>query len=388
MFKLAVALSCTALIFLNAGCGGSSTTIDDRAANATAFDWQLRQGVPLPVEPTDNPMSEAKFQLGRHLFYDTRLSGNGTQSCASCHHQDKAFTDGLVVAIGSQGDLHPRNSQTLANAGYNATLTWANSSLTTIEHQILSPLFGEDPLEQGITEDNRATVLQRIMDEPRYADLFAAAFPDEGSPVHFDNIIKAIACFTRGLTSFNSAFDRYETGNRDALSAAAKRGMGLFFSEELECFHCHGSYNFSDSTVDRSLAFIERPFHNTGLYNLNGNGDFPPGNQGLIEITGDPANMGMFRAPTLRNIGLTAPYMHDGSMASLDEVLEFYAAGGRVITSGPNAGDGRINPFKDGFVNGFTMSEQDKQDLIAFLHSLTDTEFTTTARFGNPWTSP
>lgn len=385
MYRTILALPCAALLLFLGGCGGSSTTIDDAGANATAFDWNLRSGVPLPVEPDDNPMSEAKFQLGRHLFYDTRLSGNGSQSCASCHHQDKAFTDGLTVSIGSTGQAHPRNAQSLTNIAFNATLTWANPLLRTIEQQILGPLFGEDPLEQGINETNQDEVLQRIIDEPRYASLFDAAFPDEGSPVTFPNIIKALASFTRGLTSFDTPFDRFESGDNSALSASARRGMNLFFSEDLECFHCHGGYNFSDSTVDRTLAFIERPFHNTGLFNIGGTGDFPADNQGVFEITGDPADMGKFRAPTLRNIALTAPYMHDGSMGTLEEVLTFYAAGGRNITSGPNAGDGRLSPFKDGFINGFSMTEQDQADLIAFLNSLTDTTFTTSERFSNPW---
>ncbi len=388
MIRSLRALCCAALLSLLAGCGGSSTTIDDGGANQTAFQWNIRTDLPLPVEPVDNPMTEAKFQLGRHLFYDQRLSGNGTQSCASCHHQDKAFTDGLTVAVGSQGDAHPRNSQSLANTAYNATLTWANPALLTIEQQIHTPLFSEDPLEQGITDSNRDAVLQRILDEPVYGPLFDAAFPEQGNAISFDNIVKAIACFTRGLTSFNSPFDRFETGNSNALSAAALRGMNLFFSEALECFHCHGGYNFSDSTVDRTMTFIERPFHNTGLFNIGGSGDFPADNPGIFAITGDPGDRGKFRAPTLRNVALTAPYMHDGSIASLEDVLDFYAAGGRNITSGANAGDGRLNPLKDGFINGFTLTAGDKADLIAFLHSLTDTDFTSAPRFSNPWTTP
>ncbi|MEJ2669562.1 MAG: di-heme enzyme [Gammaproteobacteria bacterium] len=375
-------------IFGLAGCGGSRTTIiDDNEVKNTAFNWRVREDLPLPVEPTTNPMTEAKFQLGRHLFYDIRLSGNGTQSCVSCHQQEKAFTDGLVVAVGSTGDLHPRNAQTLTNAGYNATLTWANSVLLSLEQQMQAPLFGENPVEQGINDSNQDEVLQRIIDEPRYADLFADAFPDEGSPITLNNIIAAIGCFVRGLTSFDAPFDRFQQGDPSALSEAAKRGMALFFSERTECFHCHGSYNFSDSTVDRTIAFIERPFHNTGLYNVDGNGGFPDGNRGLIELTGDPADMGKFRASSLRNIELTAPYMHDGSIDTLEAVVDFYAAGGRNITSGPHAGDGRLNPFKDSFIIGFTLTDQEKSDLIAFLKSLTDTEFTTTPRFSNPWST-
>lgn len=384
--KSLIAGSCIILaVLVVAGCGGSSTTLDDGGANATAFQWSIRSGIPLPVEPAANPMTEAKFQLGRHLFHDVRLSGNGTQACATCHHQDKAFSDGLTVAVGSTGDIHPRNSQTLTNAGYNATLTWANPALITLEAQMQTPLFSEHPVEQGIDESNQDAVLQRILDEPRYEALFSAAFPEQGSPVNFANIIAAIGCFVRGLTSFNSPFDRYQLGDNSALSDSAKRGQTLFFSEDLECFHCHGGYNFTDSNVDRAIAFVERPFHNTGLYNIDGAGGFPADNQGLFAVTGDPSDMGKFRAPTLRNVALTAPYMHDGSIATLEEVIAFYAAGGRVIATGPYAGDGRRNPFKDSFVNGFALSDQQMADLIEFLKSLTDTEFVSTERFSDPW---
>ena len=133
------------------------------------------------------------------------------------------------------------------------------------------------------------------------------------------------------------------------------------------------------------MTFVNRPFHNTGLFNIGGTGNYPPDNTGLFDLTGDPSDMGKFRAPSLRNIALTAPYMHDGSVATLDEVLDIYAAGGRVISEGPNAGDGRQNPFKDSFVNGFEMSPQDKQDVLAFLESLTDQSFVANPRFSNPW---
>lgn len=374
-------------IFGLAACSDlSQTTLDSDGKIASLFAWNIPDDVPLPVEPESNPLTQAGFELGRHLFYDARLSGNGTQSCGSCHLPEKAFTDGLPVGIGSTGELHPRNSQSLINTAYNATLTWANPSLRSLEQQIVIPLFGESPIEQGITDGNRDEILQRLRDEPRYEALFADAFPDEGDPLNYDNIVKGLASFVRGLVSFSSAFDRFERGETSALSASAQRGRALFFSETLECFHCHGGYNFSDSTTDRSQTFIERPFHNTGLFNIGGVGDFPADNRGILEITGDPSDMGKFRAPTLRNIALTAPYMHDGSFASLPEVIRFYAAGGRNITEGPHAGDGRSNPFKDGFVTGFELEPSQEQDLVAFLESLTDTEFLSSSHIQNPWT--
>ncbi|WP_375177625.1 MbnH family di-heme enzyme [Marinobacter mobilis] len=368
------------------GCGGDGeTTFDDSAVSATAFDWRVPAGTPLPLEPLDNPMTEAKFELGRHLFFDRRLSGNGSQACVDCHLQSLGFTDGVERSLGSTGQRHPRNAQPLLNVAYHATKTWGNPSLLTLEQQILVPLFGEAPVEQGLTEENLADVLERLRSDPVYPPLFEAAFPETGSPLDTGTIVKALASFVRGMVSFETAFDRYERGDSAALSASAQRGRALFFSEDLECFHCHGGYNLSDSTLDRTMSFVERPFHNTGLFNIGGTGDYPDGNQGIFEITGDPSDMGKFRAPSLRNVALTAPYMHDGSMADLETVLEFYAAGGRLISSGENAGDGRVNPFKDSFVNGFTMTEQDKSDLMAFLESLTDVGFITDPRFSNPW---
>lgn len=371
------------------GCNGAGqTTFDEGPEAVSTFDWSLPDGQPLPVEPLDNPMSEARFQLGRHLFYDRRLSGNGTQSCADCHHQDKAFTDGRPVSVGSTGMSHPRNAQSLLNVAYHPTLTWANPSLRTLEQQIVIPLFGETPVEQGVNDSNREAVLDRLREEPVYADLFAAAWPDVGNPVDFDAIVKALATFVRGMVSFDTAFDRHQRGDPNALEPAARRGMALFFGEELECFHCHGGYLFSDSTLDRTMTFVEKPFHNTGLFNIGGTGAFPEDNQGVFEITADPSDMGRFRAPSLRNVAVTGPYMHDGSMTTLGEVVDFYAAGGRVIESGPHAGDGRQNPFKDGFISGFTLTPQDKADLLAFLESLTDRSFIENPRFSNPWSQP
>lgn len=383
LFPKAFALSITLVL---AGCQGTSeTVIEDDSASSSSFNWAIPARFPLPVEPTGNTMSEAKFQLGRHLFYDERLSGNGTQACASCHEQSKGFSDGLTTSVGSTGQVLARNAQGLMNVAYHATQTWANPSLSTLEQQALVPLFGEDPIEHGINDLNRDEVLQRIRDEAAYEPLFTAAFPEQGDPIVFTNIRDAITSFVRGLVSFDTPFDRFELGDPDALSEAAHRGRQLFFSEALECFHCHGGYNLSDSTLDRTMTFVERPFHNTGLFNIGGTGAYPDDNQGIFHITEDPADMGKFRSPSLRNVEVTAPYMHDGSMTSLDEVIDFYAAGGRNITSGPNAGDGRFNPFKSGFVNGFTISDAEKQDLITFLHSLTDHTFLNNSRFSNPW---
>ncbi len=160
--------------------------------------------------------------------------------------------------------------------------------------------------------------------------------------------------------------------------------MALFFSERLECFHCHGGFNFTADVDHEGTIFSEPSFHNTGLYNYDHLGSYPRPNRGLYEFTGRPEDMGRFRAPTLRNIEVTAPYMHDGSVADLDEVIDHYAAGGRTVTDGEWAGDGSQNPFKSEFIVGFELSEQERADLIEFLHSLTDREFLEDPDFADP----
>jgi len=378
------ALCIVCLPFL-AGCPEQSETrIDDMGASRSAYDWQLPAGIPLPREPESNPMTEEKFQLGRHLFYDGRLSVNGTVSCASCHHQDKAFSDGRERPRGATGDLHPRNSQGLVNVAWYNSLTWGNPALGSIEQQVMIPLFGEDPIEHGINEANFEQVLQSLQADVRYATLFEKAFPEQDEPLFgdlaWDNIVKSLASFVRGLTSFNSPFDRNE------LSQSARRGEALFDSERLECFHCHAGYNFSDATVDRTTTtFVEPLFHNTGLYNVDGLGGYPEPNTGRHEVTGQAQHMGQFRTPSLRNVALTAPYNHDGSVATLEDVIRNYASGGRHITSGPNAGDGRISPIKDGFIVSFSITEQEIADVVEFLESLTDEEFISNPRFSDPW---
>ncbi|PHV11054.1 methanobactin export MATE transporter MbnM [Chitinimonas sp. BJB300] len=372
-----------ATVAMLGGCVSSGTTTEDPSRQEAAWKWDLPSYFPTPRVPTDNPMSETKFQLGRALFYDPRLSGNGQQSCASCHHQDKAFTDGLSTSPGSTGELTHRNAQALANSAWHSTYTWANPALVTLEQQMAVPMFGTDPVEMGVNDSNRDIVLSRLRSDSNYASQFAKAFPDDANPMHFGNIIKAIATFQRGLISADSKYDRY-LQKRATLSETETRGMNLFFGEQAECFHCHGSFNFNDQIVHAASRDLEIAFHNTGLYNIDGKGGFPFPNRGIFEFTGLASDMGKFRAPTLRNVAVTGPYMHDGTMKTLEEVLDFYAAGGRVITSGPNTGDGRYNPNKSDLIVRIQLSDQDKQDLIAFLKILTDENLLTNPRFSNP----
>lgn len=346
------------------------------------YKWNIPTDFPKPQVPTDNPMTDAKVELGRHLFYDPNLSANGQQSCASCHQQQHAFAEPLLTSVGSAGELHHRNSQALVNIAYNKNLTWAHAELTSLERQITIPLFGEQPLEMGVT-GHEEKVLSRFNTES-YKQLFDEAFDDEQA--NFDHIVKALASFVRSLVSFNSRFDQYAYAMKDdALNDSEIRGMDLFFSERLECHHCHGGFNFTQSTTHEKQILDRHAFHNTGLYNLDGNGAYPTIDQGLKSLTENPHDMGKFRAPTLRNIALSAPYMHDGSIQTLAEVIDFYSQAGRNITTGENKGDGRTNPYKSTFVKGFELTEQEKQDLLAFLHTLTDHNFATNSKTSNPF---
>lgn len=349
---------------------------------------QLPAWLPRPLVPADNPLTGEKAELGRRLFYDTRLSVTGEMSCGACHQQERAFTDGLPVAIGATGQLHPRNSMTLTNVAYLPVLTWANPLLEHLEQQALIPLFGETPVEQGLA-GREQQLFELFRADPEYARLFPAAFPNESDPFTLGSMTRALASFQRTLISVDSPYDRYRYG-RDpaAISELAKRGEALFFSEELECHHCHSGLNLTDSIRHQRLAFAETAFHNTALYNLDGQGAYPPQNTGLREITGKPEHMGRFRTPTLRNITLTAPYMHDGSIATLDGVLDHYREGGRTIPDGPHAGVGRLSPLKDLFLVGFPLSSDSRVALLAFLESLTDESFVRDPRFSDPFTQP
>jgi cytochrome c peroxidase len=351
----------------------------------SAYDWKLPAWAPRPLVPAGNPMTPAKVELGRWLFYDTRLSVNGSTSCATCHQQARAFTDGARVAKGATGELHPRNSMSLANAAYNPTLTWANPHEFALESQARTPMFGTTPIEMGLA--GREEQIRRLLArDPRYARLFRAAFPKEADPYTLDNLTRALAAFERTLVSFDSPYDRYRYGEQaDAIPPSAKRGEKLFFSERMQCFHCHGGINFTDSVSHQRLDKPEISFHNTGLYNLDGRGAYPAGNTGMMEFTRDARDMGRFRAPTLRNVAVTAPYMHDGSIATLEEVIAHYAAGGKGNNPASNV---LRNPLQSEFVAGFSITPEETRDLVAFLESLTDRGFLTNPAHADPRNLP
>jgi cytochrome c peroxidase len=323
-------------------------------------------------------MTPALVALGRRLFYDTRLSGNGTQSCASCHVQALAFTDGRARGVGATGIVHARGAMSLVNVAYRDALTWADHSLRSLEEQALVPMLGTMPIELGLGghEDRVYAGLAR---DPVYRPLFAAAFPGVEPAVTTPNVARALAAFQRAIVSFRSPFDRYrQHEERDALSAAAVRGMVLFFSNrKARCGNCHRGLNLdggaktADSPVDEEPVF---QFHNTALYNRSGPLSYPPDNTGLHARTGRLDDVGKFRVPTLRNIAVTAPYMHDGSIATLDGVLDHYVAGGRTS-----------NPNRSTALTALALTLDERRDLKAFLDSLTDREALDDTRWSDPW---
>jgi len=299
-----------------------------------AISLALAAKLPLPVIPADNPMTPAKVELGRHLFYDKRMSENGTQSCASCHRQELAFTDGKALAVGSTGEVHPRSSMSLVNCAYNESLTWADPNMKSLESQALTPMFGQRPVELGMQEHR---FLNQVSADATYQRLFAAAFPGVANPYTLWNVTKAIATFERTIVSADSPYDRYRYGHEEnAISESAKRGELLFFSSEhAGCFRCHSGWNFSG----------------------------PVRYEGQQEHGEAPTKD---RVPTLRNIAVTAPYGHTGDIRTLEKMIAFYAAGGR---------DRR----------GFLITPEETADLVEFLKSLTDEGLLHDPRYSDPW---
>ena len=306
-------------------------------------------------------MTEAKVRLGHRLFYDTRLSGNGTFSCGSCHQQKLAFSDGRARALGSTGQAHARSAMSLTNVAFNASYGWADPKARTLEAQMSVPMFNEHPIEMGI-KGNEQAIVSRLTSDPADVRLFAQAFP--GQAITLPLVVKAIASFERTIISASSPLDRYlYRDDRTALTPAVQRGMALFFSDRLSCAQCHAGFNLSGPTIHDGSADALPTFHNTGLYNVDGRGAYPSIDRGLFDTTRAPADMGRFRAPTLRNVAVTAPYMHDGSIATLAEVIDHYASGGVQ------------SPAKSSRLKGFSITDAERSDVIAFLNSLTDQEF-------------
>jgi cytochrome c peroxidase len=361
-----------------------TTAAEAGEAAAEAWAWNLPPGFPEPAVPASERLSGARVELGRQLFYDERLSGDGTFSCASCHRQALAFTDGRARAVGATGALHPRGAMSLANVAWAPALGWADPDTRRLDEQAAIPLSSVSPVEMGAAGRERE-IEARLTADAHYRDLFARAFPGEAPPISLAMARRAIAAFERTLISADSPYDRLVyRDDTAALSDVAREGMRLFFSERLGCGECHGGPLFAGPMRHAGAPDVEPAYHNTGLYDVDGEGGYPAADTGLHQKTGRNEDMGRFRAPTLRNIAVTGPYMHDGSIASLEEVIAHYAAGGRAWSELDGEPRGRRSPLVSAAISGFVVTPEEVAALVAFLEHLTDERFLGDPRFADP----
>lgn len=312
--------------------------------------------------PADNPMTVQGIELGRRLFFDPILSADSTMSCSSCHNPTQSFTDGLATSPGIDGNLGRRNAMSLINIAFvNNGLNW-NGSSQTLEEQALEPVTNEVELHE--TWPNVISKLQQHESYPRF---FRAAFGiSDRDEMTKELAAKAIAQFERTLVSYNSRYDQIRFGTGVFYEEDEINGRDKFFFELATgldhpgCSHCHGG-----------VQFAEPNFFNNGLTEAATFADFP--DKGRGEVTNVASDNGLFRPPSLRNIALTAPYMHDGRFETLEEVIDHYRSGGHPS---PNV-SANIRPF--------TLSDEDRDNLIAFLHTLTDTSFINNPAFQSPF---
>jgi cytochrome c peroxidase len=302
--------------------------------------------IPEITYPEDNADDSLRVQLGRHLFYDPALSLDSTISCASCHIQAYAFADTASQSLGVAGRRGRRNSPSLVNVAF-APYFMREGGVHSLEMQVLVPIQEHEEFDFNILE-----IVERLKQNPQYSTWSMQTY---GREMDAFVLTRAIAAFERRMVSFNAPFDKYlSKQDRMALSAEAVQGMTLFYSDSLACGSCHAGVlltNFS--------------FGNNGLYETYSD-------PGRFRVTGKPEDIGVFKVPSLRNVALTAPYMHDGSLHRLDDVLDHYSRGGFS----------HVN--KDARIRGFTLSEADRKAVLAFLNALTDVSVTKNSTLAKP----
>jgi len=349
----------------------------DTAIDAAAFDFKLPLGITRDLwsyfVPKDNPMTAEKVALGRELFFDKRLSADASISCAGCHAPERAFTDGKRIAEGIGGRTGTRNSPTLLNAMFNTGQFW-DGRAESLEAQARLPLVNPDEMGNQTYEQ----IVMRLRGVPDYAKKFERVF---GGTITMDAVAKAIAAYERTLVAGNSPFDRYQSGDMNALSSTARSGM-ILFRGKARCNVCHtinqgfGAYPFlSDgnyrntgvaanvtgfAAVSRRAMQVASDFKPALLAELSKQSDSPL--LGRFIVTGNTLDIGAFRTPSLRNVELTAPYFHDGSAATLADVVKFYVKGGNE------------NAFRDWQLEPVDLSDDEQHDLIEFLKALTSDE--------------
>ncbi|MCX8049258.1 MAG: cytochrome-c peroxidase [Methylohalobius sp.] len=358
------------------GWAALAASLSTFAAEVTLPTPQDLLGLPRVPVPQDNPLTLEKAALGQKLFEDKRFSADGTISCAHCHRPDLAFQDGLPVSMGIKGQKGTRNAPTVINAAYYTTQFW-DGRRTSLEEQAKDPLL--NPIEHGLKSHD--TVVEVVRGDPKYQAQFRQAFSLKPEQITIDHVAQAIASFERTLVAGNSPFDRYlYGGDKNALSPAAVRGLELFRGKG-RCVSCH--------VIEQSTAlFTDNRFHNLGV-GFAKIGDRLPqvvsawrkakaegraadeavltqaelSELGRFAVSGETSDIGAFKTSSLRNIALTAPYMHDGSLKTLEEVVNFYDQGGID------------NPMLDSGIRPLGLTPQEKSDLVEFLKSLTSSRF-------------
>ncbi len=330
------------------------------------YTLEIPEWIPTgPILPEDNPMTVDGIALGRHLFYDPILSSDSTQSCATCHQQDKAFTDGLALSKGVLGLEGRRSSMSIVNLAYNNDGFFWDGRSATLEDQALLPV--EDHVELN---ESWANVEEKLRRHPDYPLMFRKAFGiEKKSEMTKDLVVKAISQFERTLLSFNSKYDQVVWKNDEEFTPQEEMGKSLFFFEDAPqqldhpgCSHCHNN-------GDR--FFTNNKYFNNGIEDVDDITSFPDLGRG--EVTNSVYDNGKFRAPSLRNIELTAPYMHDGRFQTLEEVIEHYMSGGHGVEN------------EDPNIKQFTLTDEEMAAMIAFLKTLTDEEFINNPAFSNPF---
>ena len=317
-------------------------------------------------------------KTGKLLFFDPVLSANNSKSCASCHNPQFAFTDRYKRTLGAFADMSARNTQGLINVAANKFFNWADTSVTSLEQQMERPLFSHSIIEMGLQKYD-PLVLKKLKKNKQYVILFEQSFPGDKDPVNWKNVKTAIAVYVASLQSMNAPYDQYKKGNSSAISASATRGEQLFNSKKMNCVSCHVPPYFG---ADSSLP-VDQQYYNIGLYNLPDN-NYANQDNGLYIVTKKQTDKGKFRTPTLRNLLLTAPYFHDGSAETLEEALLVFEKGGRHIEKGIWQGDGRLNEYKSKLLTGYTITAEERIDLVNFLYSLTDSSILSNPSFQNP----
>lgn len=325
------------MLLLIAGCKRDGNFYEP--AVDPVFTLDIPTGFPTPPVPEDNQLTRARVELGKRLFFDPQLSSDNSISCATCHQPQLAFAETNPISIGVNQSAGIRNASSLANVAYQQGL-FAEGGIPSLELQAVAPITEAHEMNMDFSD-----LMHRLEADEDYVQLFQKAYQ---TPPTTQSTVKALASFQRTLLSGNSRFDQYYyQGKTDALNDSEIRGMELFFSDETNCSSCHSGFLFTDQS-----------FANIGLYTNYAD-------EGRARLTATPGDIGKFKVPSLRNIAVTAPYMHNGSMETLAEVIEHFNSGGA----------GHDNQHE--LVKPLGLTEMEKADLVAFLESLTDEAFLT-----------